>query len=103
MEKLVNEHTKVLVGDSHYGGNVMRKHLWKKHKTIVIAPPHHTQRKMILTALQLKLLQLRLKVEAVFGELKEKHFMVTSSPRSVRGYFLHYVRTLLGYQMKVVS
>ena len=37
MEKLVNQYTKVLVGDSHYGGNVMRKRLWKKFQTIVIA------------------------------------------------------------------
>jgi hypothetical protein len=41
MERLVNNSTNVLVGDSHYGGSVMRKRLWKKHKTIVIAPPHH--------------------------------------------------------------
>lgn len=103
MERLVNEHTRVLVGDSHYGGGVMRKRFWRKHKIFVIAPPHHTQKKKILTALQLKLLQLRPKIEAVFGELKEQHFMVTSFPRSVAGYFVHYVRCLLGYQMRVVS
>jgi hypothetical protein len=103
MEKLVNEHTKVLVGDSHYGGSVMRKRLWKKHKTIIIAPPHHTQRKKIITDLQLKLLQLRPKVEAAFGVLKEHHFLVTSFPRSVTGYFVHYLRCLLGYQVGAIS
>lgn len=103
MEKLVNEHTKVLVGDSHYGGSVMKKRLWKKHRTIVIAPPHHTQRKKIITDLQLKLLQARPKIEATFGVLKEKHFMVTSFPRSVKGYFVHYLRALLGYQMGAIS
>src|SRR5687768_9631220 len=49
MERLVNDSTKVLVGDSHYGGSVMRRRLWRKYKTVVIAPPHHTQRKKVAT------------------------------------------------------
>lgn len=100
MEKLVNKHTSVLVGDSHYGGSVMRKRLWKKHKIFIVAPPHHTQKQKLIDKLQLKLLQLRPKIEAAFGELKEKHFLVTSFPRSVKGYFVHYLRCLLGYQMR---
>lgn len=103
MERLVNDQTRVLVGDSHYGGSVMRNRLWKKHKTIVIAPPHHTQRKKLAAAWQMTLLHMRPKIEAAFGKLKEHHFMVTSFPRSVKGYFTHYVRALLGYQMRVVS
>lgn len=103
MEQLVNSHTKVLVGDSHYGGSVMRKRLWKKHKTIVIAPPHHTQRKRIAAHWQILLLHMRPKIEATFGKLKEQCHLVTSFPRSVQGYFTHYVRVLLGYQMSLVS
>lgn len=103
MERLVNDSTKVLVGDSHYGGGVMRKRLWKKHKTIVIAPPYHTQRRKIATEWQMLLLHMRPKIEAAFGKLKEQHYLVTSFPRSVKGYITHYVRTLLGYQMRVVS
>ena len=103
MEQLVNDQTRILVGDSHYGGSVMRKRLWKKHRTIVIAPPHHTQRKKLVAEWQMKLLQLRPKIEAAFGKLKEQHSLVTSFPRSVRGYFVHYIRTLLGYQMGLVS
>jgi hypothetical protein len=41
MERLVNSQTKILVGDS-----VMRRRLWKR---VVIAPPHHTQRKKVAT------------------------------------------------------
>ncbi|MGB4796614.1 MAG: hypothetical protein WBP23_05265, partial [Candidatus Saccharimonadales bacterium] len=78
---------------------VMRKRLWKKHKTIVIAPPHHTQRKKLAADWQMLLLHMRPKIEATFGKLKEHHFLVTSFPRSVKGYFTHYVRILLGYQM----
>jgi hypothetical protein len=47
------------------------------------------------------LLTMRPKIEAAFGKLKTKHFLVTSFPRSVQGYALHYVRTLVGYQMGV--
>lgn len=103
MERLVNDQTRLLVGDSHYGGSIMRKRLWKKHKTIVIAPPHHTQRKKLATEWQMLLLRLRPKIEAAFGVLKEQHHLATSYPRSVRGYFVHYVRVLLGYQMSLVS
>jgi len=49
MKRLVNACTRVLVGDSHYGGSVMRKRLWRRYKTVVIAPPHHTQRKSFPT------------------------------------------------------
>lgn len=103
MERLVNDGTRVLVGDSHYSGSVMRKRLWKKHRTIVIAPPHHSQRKKLAADWQILLLHMRPKIEATFGKLKERHFLVTSFPRSVKGYFVHYLRTLLGYQMGVNS
>ncbi|MGB4420332.1 MAG: IS982 family transposase [Candidatus Saccharimonadales bacterium] len=103
IEKLVNDHTRILVGDSHYGADVMRRRIWKKHKTIIIAPPHYKQKKKLAARWQILLLHMRPKIEATFGKLKEQHFLVTSFPRSVKGYFVHYLRTLLGYQMGVVS
>ena len=81
----------------------MQRRLWKRYKTIVIAPPHHTQKKKLATDWQLLLLHLRPKIEATFGKLKEQQFLVTSFPKSVKGYFLHYIRVLLGYYMGVVS
>jgi hypothetical protein len=98
-ERLANAHTKVLVGDSHYGGSVQRKRLWKRFGCLVVAPPHYKQRKQIAAAWQMLLLHMRPKIEATFGRLKDHFFLVTSFPRSVRGYFVHYVRALLGYQM----
>lgn len=103
IEKLVNDHTRILVGDSHYGASVMSRRIWKKHKTIIIAPPHYTQKKKVAANWQILLLHMRPKIEATFGKLKEQHFLVTSFPRSLRGYFLHYIRVLLGYQMGRVS
>jgi Transposase DDE domain len=98
-ERLANEYTRILVGDSHYGGSVQRKWLWKRFRCLVVAPPHYKQNKQLATDWQMLLLHMRPKIEATFGKLKEHHFLVTSFPRSVRGYFVHYVRVLLGYQM----
>lgn len=103
MEDLVKGATEVLVGDSHYGASPMRKRLFKKYGIIVIAPPHYKQRKKVLTGLQHLLLTLRPKIEATFDYLKEHMHLVSSFPRSVEGYFVHYVRVLLGYQMRGVS
>jgi hypothetical protein len=96
---ILNEHTKVAVGDSHYGASVMRRKVWETYGTIMIAPPHHTQRKKIAAPWQIKLLHLRPKIEAVFDVLKEHLNLVSSFPRSVAGYLLHYLRILLGYQV----
>ena len=84
LERLVNQATKVVVGDSHYAASPMRKRLWKRS---------------LMTDWQYLLQTMRQKVEATFGKLKERHFLVTSFPRSVEGYVVHYVRTLLGYQL----
>lgn len=103
LPKLVNDQTKIAVGDSMYGARVMRRQLYRTFGVIVLAPPHHTQHKQLLSWWQLKLLQLRPKIEATFSRLKLKHTLVTSYPRSVAGYFVHYVRMLLAYQICQVS
>lgn len=103
MEQLVKGATKGLVGDSHYGASVMRKRLWKRYGILVVAPPHYKQRKQLMDGLQFLLLTMRPKIEATFDYLKEHMFLVSSFPRSVEGYFVHYLRTLLGYQVGRVS
>ena len=103
MEQLVRGTTSVLVGDSHYGASPMRKRLWKKYGIIVIAPPHYKQRKKLMNGLQFLLLHMRSKIEATFDYLKEHMHLVSSFPRSVNGYAVHYLRTLLGYQVGRVS
>lgn len=98
-EQLANEHTRILVGDSHYGGSVQCKRLWRRFRCLVVAPPHYKQKNKVMAGWQHLLLTLRPKIEATFGKLKEQRFLVSSFPRSVRGYFVHYLRVLLGYQM----
>lgn len=101
--RLANEQTKILVGDSHYGGSIQRKQLWQQFRCLVVAPPHYKQRAQLITGWQHVLLTLRPKIEATFDYLKEHKYLVTSFPRSIRGYFVHYLRVLLGYQMGRVS
>ena len=96
MERLVNRATKVVVGDSHYAASPMRKRLWKKYGIVVVA---NNRKRALMTSWQYLLQTMRQKIEATFGKLKEQHFLVTSFPRSVAGYFVHYLRTLLGYQL----
>jgi hypothetical protein len=101
LPKLINSKTKIVVGDGGYTAQVMRKHIWKTFGTFVLSPPHYKQNKKLLTDWQKILLQIRPKIESVFGYLKEHLFLVTSFPRSVAGYLLHYIRILLGYQLMV--
>lgn len=103
MPTLLNEYTKVAVGDSHYGARVMREHIWKTYGTIIVAPPHFTQNKKIMADWQHYLLNIRSKIESVFDYLKNHLRIVTSFPRSVNGYLLNYLKTLVGYQFMMIA
>ena len=96
---LVNNATKVAVGDGGYTASVMRRKVWREHGCFVLSPPHPTQKKKILADWQLTLLHARPKIECVFDYLKEHLLLVTSFPRSVNGYAVHYIRTILAYQL----
>ena len=103
MPKLLNEHCLFAVGDTHYGAKVMNERIKREFGTIVIAPPHPTQNKKIAVEWQIFLLNIRSKIESTSDILKEHMYLVTSFPRSVKGYFLHYVRVLVGYQIGKVA
>lgn len=98
LRHLVNRLTQIVVGDAGYTAQVTRRHLWRDFRCLVISPPRPRQR-WTMAGWQRLLLTLRPKIEATFGKLKERAYFVTSFPRSVRGYFVHYLRVLLGYQM----
>lgn len=102
LPKLVNTYTKVAVGDGGYTAHVMAEHLFEEYGTIIISPPHPKQKRKLLTWWQHALLAMRPKIESVWDYLKEHLHLVSSFPRSVKGYLLHYVRILLGYQLMVV-
>lgn len=97
--KLVNDKTKIAVGDGGYTASVMARRMWHKHGCFILSPPHPSQKKKILANWQFVLLHARPKIECVFDYLKEHLLLVTSFPRSVNGYAVHYIRTLLAYQL----
>lgn len=99
MPRILNNHCHLAVGDTLYGARVMRKRIWKEYGTVIITPPFPKQTKKIATPWQIDLLNIRSKIESVFDVLKEHLHLVSSFPRSVMGYLLHYVRVLLGYQI----
>ena len=97
--KLIDDFTDVAVGDGGYNASVMRKRIWQEHKCLVLAPPHPKQNKKLSSKIQIELLKAREKIECVFDYLKNHLNIVTSFPRSIGGYFLNYLRNLLGYQV----
>lgn len=103
MPNLLNEHARIAVGDTLYGARVMREIIHERYGTIVIAPPHPKQRRKIAAPWQIELLNVRPKIESVFDYLKEHLHLVTSFARSIRGYFVHYIRILLAYQIMALS
>ena len=89
------------MGDAGYTAKVMQGKLWNEKHCLVISPPRQKQHDQLLTDWQYALLKLRQKAECGFDYLKEHLHLVSSFPRSVSGYFLHYLRVLLTYQLQV--
>jgi hypothetical protein len=103
MPTILSEHCRLAAGDTHYGARVMNRIIRAKYGTVVIAPPHWKQKKKIAARWQLAFLAARSKIESTFDYLKQHLHLVSSFPRSVAGYVLHYVRILLGYQIMALS
>lgn len=101
-KNLVNRHTRIAVGDTLYGGKAQTTPLQKKYGTIFLATPHPKQNKKVMAAWQHLLLNMRSKIESVWDTLKEHKKLVTSFPRSLTGYLIHYLRILIAYQMSVM-
>ena len=99
---LINKQ-KILVGDTLYGASVMRKYIWEEYDTVIISPPFPKQNKKIATPWQNVLLNMRSKIESVFDYLKNHLHLVSSFPRSMSGYLIHYLRVLVSYQIMALQ
>jgi len=99
---VLNKHTKLAVGDGTYGGKAMNDHIFEEYGTIVLAPPHPKQNKKLMTRWQQFFLNMRSKIECTFDYLKNHLGLVSSFPRSPKGYLFHWLRVILGYQMMTV-
>jgi hypothetical protein len=94
---------RILVGDTLYGASVMRKIIWDKYGTVIISPSFPKQNKKVSTPWQNTLLNMRSKIESVFDCLKNHLHLVSSFPRSMSGYLIHYLRVLVSYQIMALS
>jgi len=99
---LINKQ-KLIVGDTLYGASVMKKHIWEKYGTIIISPTWPKQNKKVSAPWQNALLNVRSKIESVFDYLKNHLHLVSSFPRSMGGYLVHYLRVLVSYQIMVLA
>ena len=102
LPSLINKQ-KLIVGDTLYGASVMKKYIWEKYGAVIISPPFPKQNKKIATPWQNILLNMRSKIESVFDYLKNHLHLVSSFPRSMGGYLVHYLRILLSYQIMALS
>jgi len=94
---------KILTGDTLYGARVMRRYIWDTYGTVIISPPFPTQNKKVATPWQNTLLNMRSKIESVFDYLKNHLHLVSSFPRSMGGYLIHYLRVLVSYQIMALT
>ncbi len=101
-KKLTDKYTKIAIGDTHYGGRAQTQPLYEKNGTIFLAYPHPKQNKKLLVCWQKLLLDARSKIESVWDYLKEHMRLVTSFPRSAKGYLVHYLPIILAYQLSVL-
>lgn len=99
MYEILNDRCDVAVGDTLYGAKVMGRKIFEEYGTVIIAPPHPKQKAKIAADWQNFLLGVRSKIESVFDVLKEHMHLISSFPRSPKGYLLHYLRVLVGYQI----
>ena len=95
---LIRRRVRIVVGDGGYTAGVMGRRMWEGRGAYILSPPHPKQRKKIITKWQHLLLRARPKIECAFDYLKNHLCLVSSFPRSVGGYFFHYLRNILAYQ-----
>jgi hypothetical protein len=99
-EQLLKDYQGAGLGDAGYCSKPLFQKLYDKGVWLLTGV-RKNMRKM-MTAWQYALLKKRQKIEGVIDYLKEHLNMVSSFPRSPKGYFLHYIITLLTYQYKQV-
>ena len=95
VEVLLKDLVGLLVCDAGYVSERLRTKLQEKDVHFFTAVRANMKR--LMTASQHQLLKRRQRVESVFSVLKSRLGLVTSLPRSVLGYQLHYLFTLLAY------
>jgi transposase len=93
-----HELTGMIVADAGYLGSNWQEAAAELHLTLLTGVKKIMKR--LMTKWQYFLLKARQRVETTFSVVKFRLGMDTTLPRSVNGYFVHYVWCLLAYQLR---
>lgn len=90
----VLSHSLILADAGYTSTKLQKKALQRKNMLLTCV---RNNMKKLMTPLHHFLLNQRIHVEQLFNVLKERYYLVTSLPRSEKGYLAHYIRVLFGY------
>jgi IS5 family transposase len=96
-EALLGQLRGLVVADAAYVSASLRQKLWDLG--ILLLTPMRKNMKRLASLEQSQQLKGRSIIETVYSVLKERLGLVTSLPRSLDGYLVHYVLVLLAYQL----
>lgn len=85
----------IIIADAGYLSPTLEKNAHAK-QSILLTGTRKNMKKLV-TPLHIFLLNLRVKIEHLFSVIKERYGLITSLPRSEKGYLAHYTRTIFGY------
>lgn len=88
----------IILADAGYLSPALEKKAWNKFN--ILLTPKRGNMKRISTLFQNFLLNFRSRIESVFSVLKERLGLITSLPRSVKGYYSHLIRTIFSYMFQ---
>lgn len=98
LDKFLEEITEsIIVADAGYTSKDLEKKANINNNTLKTCKRNNM--KVIATLDDINLLNMRNRIETLFSVLKERQCLITSLPRSVLGYFSHYIHTIFGYMM----
>ncbi|HZA25157.1 MAG TPA: IS982 family transposase [Dehalococcoidia bacterium] len=96
-EALLSQLQGLVVADAAYVSATLRQKLWDLG--VLLLTPLRKNMKGLASLEQMGQLKGRSIIETVFSVIKERLGLVTSLPRSLDGYLVHYILVLLAYQL----
>lgn len=88
----------IFVADAAYLGDKLSKEFYIEHRRILFTAVRKNMKKL-MTRWQDLLYKTRMQIEINFRNLKCFYGLVTSMPRSIDGFFAHYLYSLLAYMI----
>ena len=89
----------ILVADAGYVSSKLEKELFIENKRVLYTCMR-TNMKKIATLDDIELLKTRMRIENHFGNLKEFHNLTSTVCRSINGYLVNYLTSIISYVLK---